>query len=426
MPISQRDKKHIWHPLTQHNNTPDALGITKAKGTLLFDESGKIYIDAISSWYTAVYGHCHPILIEAAYHQMRQLDQVVFAGFTHEPAVKLTEKIIPLLPYGQNRVFFSENGSTAVDIALKIAIQYFHNKGDKRKVFVAFEEGFHGDTFGAMSVSGLSVYNGAFEDFFIEVKRIPVPTEENIDQVLQHLKNILDKGDVAAFIYEPLVQGAAGMKMHEAKNLCQILRLCKQYDVLKIADEVMTGFGKTNTLFASEQVTISPDIICLSKALTAGMLPMALTTCTEKIFSAFLSEDNAKGFFHGHTYTANPIACSVASAAIDLYQSKIIENGKLKIEKSHDNFLNVLMHDKRVMNERTNGIILAFELNTPIDRYGKKRNEIFQFFMEKGVFIRPLGNTIYLTPPFITSEKQMEKVYETTLECIEKFGEKNE
>ena len=312
MPISQRDKKHIWHPLTQHNNTPDALGITKAKGTLLFDESGKIYIDAISSWYTAVYGHCHPILIEAAYHQMRQLDQVVFAGFTHEPAVKLTEKIIPLLPYGQNRVFFSENGSTAVDIALKIAIQYFHNKGDKRKVFVAFEEGFHGDTFGAMSVSGLSVYNGAFEDFFIEVKRIPVPTEENIDQVLQHLKNILDKGDVAAFIYEPLVQGAAGMKMHEAKNLCQILRLCKQYDVLKIADEVMTGF-RVSLGGAQELYEITPDLTALGKVIGGG-LPVGAFGGKAEIMN-FLAPEGP--VYQAGTLSGNPLAVAAGKCLIN-------------------------------------------------------------------------------------------------------------
>jgi len=426
MSLSKRDKKHIWHPLTQHQLLPEALGIQKTKGALLLDEFGNEYIDAIASWYTAIYGHCHPKLIAAAAAQMENMDQIVFAGFTHEPAIELSEKLIPLLPFGQNRLFFSENGSTSVDIALKMAIQYFHNQGERRKVFVAFEEGFHGDTFGAMSVSGLSVYNGAFEDFFISVKRIPIPNEDNLELVLTKLEKILQVGDVIGFIYEPLVQGAAGMKMYKAKFLCQLLRLCKQYNVLKIADEVMTGFGKTRDIFASLQATIQPDIVCLSKALTAGMVPMGITSCTETIFNAFLSDKNAKGFFHGHTYTANPIACKIASVALDLYHSTEMKSNKQRIEKQHQIFCAKLKNDPRVKNTRNEGIIMAFELSQGLNRYGKKRNEIFQFFMDKGIFLRPLGNTIYLTPPFVTSNKQLNKIYETILACLNKFGELNE
>ncbi|MBD3662169.1 MAG: aminotransferase class III-fold pyridoxal phosphate-dependent enzyme, partial [Arenibacter algicola] len=252
------------------------LGIVKAKGAVLFDEHGKEYIDGISSWYTSVYGHCNDAIIAKVYAQMQQLDQVVFSGFTHEPAIALSEALIPLLPENQEKLFFSDNGSTATEIGIKMALQYHHNLGKKRSVLMAFEDGFHGDTFGAMSVSGLSVYNGPFEDYFIEVKRIPVPTDANLEGLLHELENTMDLDVVAGFIYEPLVQGAAAMKMHKAEHLEKILKVIKSHGVLAIADEVMTGFGKTGRHFASDYMTVNPDIICMSKALTAGILPMAV------------------------------------------------------------------------------------------------------------------------------------------------------
>ena len=324
--LSERDKKYLWHPLTQHKLHPEMLGIVRARGALLFGEDGKEYIDGIASWYTSMYGHCNEYISQRVYNQMQHLDQIVFSGFTHEPAVKLSEELIGILPNNQQKLFFSDNGSTATEVGIKMALQYHSNKGEKRNVMLAFEDGFHGDTFGAMSVSGLSVYNGPFEDYFIEVERIPVPTRNNIEAVMGLLKTRLAKDNIAGFIYEPLVQGAAAMKMHDADGLDEILKLLQRHRVLTIADEVMTGFGKTGTDFASDQIRTKPDIICLAKALTAGLIPMAITSCTKEVYSAFYSDDLAKGLFHGHTYTANPLACTAALAGIELLRSEEIQS----------------------------------------------------------------------------------------------------
>ncbi|MET7028513.1 adenosylmethionine--8-amino-7-oxononanoate transaminase [Sediminicola luteus] len=409
--ISERDAKHVWHPLTQHKLHPRMLGITKAKGALLFDESGKEYIDGISSWYTSVYGHCNDYILEKVYQQMQQLDQVVFSGFTHEPAVKLSEELIKILPANQEKLFFSDNGSTATEIGIKMALQYHFNKGHKRNVLLAFEDAFHGDTFGAMSVSGLSVYNGPFEDFFIEVKRIPPPSKENLKEVLALLHTYVTAGNIAGFIYEPLVQGAAAMQMHDAEGLGEILRILKEHDVVTIADEVMTGFGKTGTHFASDQIETKPDIICLSKALTAGLIPMAITSCTQEVYDAFYSDDIAKGLFHGHTYTANPLACTAALAGLELLQSKEIQDNIARIIQSHQAFDARIKNHPKVARTRQTGIIYALDLNIEIERYGNLRDKLMQHFMDKGIFLRPLGNTIYITAPYIVSEDQLEQIY---------------
>jgi adenosylmethionine-8-amino-7-oxononanoate aminotransferase len=395
------------------------LAIAKAKGALLYDEDGKEYVDGISSWYTCMYGHCHPYILEKVMGQMQRLDQVVFSGFTHEPAVRLSEELIKILPGNQEKLFFSDNGSTSTEIGIKMALQYHFNRGEKRNVLLAFEEGFHGDTFGAMSVSGLSVYNGPFEDFFIEVERIPVPTEENIDQILSQLKERLKKNDLAGFIYEPLVQGAAAMKMHHAEGLDQILALLKEHHVLTIADEVMTGFGKTGKHFASDYLTAKPDIMCLSKALTAGLIPMGLTTCTEEVYKAFYSDDMAKGLFHGHTYTANPLACTAALAALELLQTDEIQENIGNIIDWHQQFDKEMRNHPKVGGTRQLGVIYALDLNVKMERYGNLRDRLFKHFMDNGVFLRPLGNTIYILAPFITSREQMERIYDAIRSAVE-------
>ena len=240
MNLKKRDKNHIWHPLTQHKLHPEAIAITKAKGCILTDEDGNEYIDAIASWYTSMYEDCNEYITSRVSNQMQQLDQIVFSGFTHEPAIKLSEELIKILPENQTKIFFSDNGSTSVEIGIKMALQYHFNKGEKRNTLIAFEDAFHGDTFGAMSVSGLSVYNGPFEDFFIDVKRIPVPNSENITSILNTLKNIVAENKIAGFVYEPLVQGAAAMKMHDPNGLNAILKFCKANNIITVADEVMT------------------------------------------------------------------------------------------------------------------------------------------------------------------------------------------
>lgn len=409
--LSERDQKHIWHPLTQHKLHSKMLGITKAKGALLFDENGKEYIDGISSWYTSVYGHCNEFILDRVHGQMQQLDQVVFSGFTHEPAVKLSEELIKILPSNQEKLFFSDNGSTATEIGIKMALQYHFNKGEKRNVMLSFEDGFHGDTFGAMSVSGLSVYNGPFEDYFIDVERIPVPTKDTIENILSSLSARLKKNNIAGFIYEPLVQGAAAMQMHHAGELSRILSLLQAHGVVTVADEVMTGFGKTGTHFASDQITTKPDIICLSKALTAGLLPMAITSCSQNIYEAFYSDEIAKGLFHGHTYTANPLACTAALAGLELLQSAEIQGNIQHIIKSHQAFDVEIRQHPKVARTRQCGIIYALDINIKMERYGNLRDRLFSHFMDNGVFLRPLGNTIYILAPYIISDAQLQKVY---------------
>ncbi len=412
MTLKERDKKHIWHPLTQHKLHPEAIAITKAKDCVLYDEDGNEYIDAIASWYTCMYGHCNEYITSKVAKQMQQLDQVVFSGFTHEPAVKLSEELIKILPDNQNKIFFSDNGSTSVEIGIKMALQYHSNKGNKRNVLIAFEDGFHGDTFGAMSVSGLSVYNGPFEEFFITVERIPTPNGKNHQEILNRLKEITNTQKVAGFVYEPLVQGAAAMKMHDSDGLEAILSYCKNNSIITIADEVMTGFGKTGTYFASDQISIKPDVICMSKALTGGLLPMAITSCTQAIYEAFYSDDIGKGLFHAHTYSANPIACTAALASVELLQSENIQNNIKKVIASHKTFGDRIKEHPKVKSIRQTGVIFALDLNIEMERYGNLRDKLLNFFMDNGVFLRPLGQTIYIQAPYTIIQKQLNKVYD--------------
>lgn len=420
--LVNRDKQTIWHPLTQHKTASDAMPIVKAKGAVLYGEDGTEYIDAIASWYTAMYGHCNDYIINAAGAQMKQLDQIVFTGFTHTPAVELSEKLLAILPENQTKVMFNDNGSTAVEIGIKMALQYHFNKGEKRDTLLAFEGGFHGDTFGAMSVSGLDVYNGPFNEHFLKVVRIPTPHGVNNVEVLNLLEALSKENSLAGFVYEPLVQGAAGMTMHDKQGLEAILKFCKSKNIITIADEVMTGFGKTGTHFASLQMDTKPDVMCLSKALTAGLVPMGITTCTQAIFDAFYHDDISKGLFHAHTYSANPIACATAIAGINLLLSQEMQNNQQRIIKAHQQFAEKLCGFPSVKNIRQTGVILAFELDVEMERYGNLRNQLFQFFMSKGVFLRPLGNTIYILPPYVITDKQLQGVYLVIEMAINKFS----
>ena len=418
MNLQDRDRKHIWHPLTQHQTAKDPIGIVKAKGALLWDENGKEYIDGIASWYTTMYGHCNDHIIAAVSEQMQTLDFTMFTGFTHEPAVRLSEKLMEILPENQAKIFFNDNGSTAVEAAIKMALQFFHNRGERRDTLIAFEDGFHGDTFGAMSASGISSYNGPFEDFLLKVVRLPVPQEHNKDRVLALLKTLLQQHQCAAFIFEPLVQGAAGMKFHDAGGLDALIQLCKETNVLTIADEIMTGFGKTGRNFASDFLAHKPDIMCLSKALTAGMFPLSITSCSQDVFEGFLSEAPSKGFFHAHTFSAHPLGCAAAIAGIDLMLSKEMQENQARIKLSHEHFAKVLSTRPKALNVRVKGVILAFELDNAMDRYGSQRNQLYQFFIDKGFILRPLGNTIYLLPPYVITNKELNKLYDTILEVV--------
>jgi len=417
--LSERDKNHLWHPLTQHRTAAPRLGIVKSRGALLWDENGNSYIDGIASWYTAMYGHCNPEITDAISKQMSELDFVMFSGFTHEPAVELSERLIEILPDNQEKIFFNDNGSTAIEAGIKMALQYHFNKGDKRDTLIAFEDGFHGDTFGAMSASGLSSYNGPFEDFLLKVERIPVPQENTIETVLEKLETILKDNSCAAFVFEPLVQGAAGMKFHSAKGLDALIKKCQQKGVIAIADEIMTGFGKTGKNFASENLRHKPDIICLSKALTAGMFPLSITSCTQNVFDAFLSDEVAKGFFHAHTFSAHPLGCAAALAGIALLNSKEILERRSYIENAHRRFAFKVKNHQKIKEIRCMGVILAIDLTVETDRYGTLRDRLYDFFMGNGVNLRPLGNTIYVLPPYVIANDQLEKIYGTITKSLE-------
>ena len=421
MTTLEKDNLHIWHPLTQHKTARLPVAIEKAEGAVLYAEDGTEYIDGIASWYTCMYGHGNEYIVNAMHEQMKQLDFVMFSGFTHKPAVQLAEKLLDILPHNQKKVFFNDNGSTAVEAGIKMAFQYFHNKEDKRDTLIAFEDGFHGDTFGAMSASGLSSYNGPFEDFLLKVIRIPTPQEDNLEMVCELLLAAFNEHKCAAFIFEPLAQGAAGMKFHSASGLDKLVKLCKEHDVLTIADEIMTGFGKTGTDFACDQLENKPDIMCLSKALTAGMFPLSITSCNQKMFDAFLSEEVHKGFFHAHTFSAHPIGCASAIASIELLQSPEIMASRKTIEENHQAFATLIASHPKAQNVRIKGVIFALDLDIPMQRYGNLRDKLYQFFIDRGVALRPLGNTIYILPPYVITEVQLQKIYDVIAEALDHF-----
>lgn len=411
MSLTKRDRAHIWHPLTQHQTASPPLAIVKTMGTRLIDHNGNSYIDGISSWYTAMFGHCNPYITQAMTEQMKTLDFVMFSGFTHEPAIELSEKLTAILPDNQQKIFFNDNGSTAVEAAIKMAIQYYDNKSQKRDTLIAFENGFHGDTFAAMSASGIASYNAPFEDFLLKVKRIATPTEDNLEDVLATLKTILDTHKCVGFIFEPLVQGAAGMKFHSQQGLDKLIATCKAHDVICIADEIMTGFGKTGTNFAVDQLQHKPDIMCLSKALTAGMFPLSITSCTQEIFNGFLSDQVHKGFFHAHTYSAHPVGCAAAIASIELLTSPKILKQRDYIAQAHQEFVTKIQHHPSVQQVRCKGVILAIDLALEMERYGNLRDELYQFFMDHGVALRPLGNTVYVLPPYVITHQELDTIY---------------
>lgn len=337
--LQERDDRHLWHAYTQHQTASKPIGIVKGKDALLWDENGKEYIDAIASWWVNPFGHSNEVLAKAAYRQLTQLEHVLFGGFTHEPAVALAEKLIALLPDNQQKIFFSDNGSTAVEVAIKMAIQSFYNKGEQKHVIVAFENAFHGDTFAAMATSGISFFTEAFKDQLLEVVRIPAPTKGNEQKSQEVFKKVIAKHNPAGFIFEPLVQGAAGMVMHQPQALDELIKIAKQHNVLTIADEVMTGFGKTGRVFACGYLQEKPDIICLSKALTGGTIPLAVTSATQAVFDAFCDEDVNKALFHGHTFMANPTGCAIALSAIDLLQSDEMQENIKRVHTNHQQFI---------------------------------------------------------------------------------------
>ncbi len=421
MSLTEKDSQYLWHPYTQHKTASAPIAITKGKGALLWDENGKEYIDAIASWWVNPYGHSNTFIADAIYKQLTTLEHVLFGGFTHEPAVEVAEKLVTILPNNQQKLFFSDNGSTAVEIAIKVALQYFFNKGEKRTAIIAFENAFHGDTFAAMAASGISLFTDAFQGMFIDVVRIPVPVVGQEEVSFSALAKALKNNNCAGFIFEPLVQGAAGMVMYEPAALDTLIQMCKANNVLTIADEVMTGFGKTGKTFASDYLVEQPDMMCLSKALTGGTIPMAITTFTQEIFDAFYDEDINKALFHGHTFTANPTGCAAALASLELLQTPEMQANLVRVNAKHLAFEKRVQSHSKVVTTRVLGVIFALEIKTEsaASYYGNLRNKLYNFFIENGVILRPVGNIVYILPPYVITDEQLEKVYQVVESALE-------
>ncbi|RYD91717.1 MAG: adenosylmethionine--8-amino-7-oxononanoate transaminase, partial [Sphingobacteriales bacterium] len=341
--------------------------------------------------------------------------------FTHKPAQQVAERLLPLLPSNQKKLFFSDNGSTAVEIAIKAALQYFYNKGEKRTKIIAFENGFHGDTFAAMAASGISFFTEAFRGSLIEVERIPVPVEGKEAESLAALEQLIATEAYAAFIFEPLVQGAAGMVMYQPEALDSLIAICKAHNVFTISDEVMTGFGKTGKTFACDYLSQQPDMMCLSKALTGGTIPMAITTFTQQIFDGFYSDDVNKALFHGHTFTANPTGCAAVLASFDLLFTDAMQANIQRVNAQHLDFKQRVEKHPRVKTTRVLGVIFALEItrNGAEEYYGGFRNRLYDFFLGKGVIMRPVGNIVYVLPPYIISDELLAQVYTVIEEALE-------
>lgn len=421
MSLTERDLKVIWHPYTQMKTAKPPVGIVRGEGALLFDEEGKQYIDAVSSWWVNIHGHAHPYIAQKVSEQLHKLEHVIFAGFTHEGAVELAERLLAILPANQKKAFYSDNGSTAVEVAIKMCLQYWLNKGDQRTKIIAFNNAYHGDTFGAMAVSGRSAFTKAFDSLLFEVEFIDIPNKENIESLRSQISDL--KSHTACFIFEPLVQGSAGMIMYEAEYLNELMAHCREEEVMLIADEVFTGFGRTGKPFATNHVGIEPDIMCFSKGLTGGTMALGLTTCTQQIYDAFLSDDKLKTLFHGHSFTANPIACASALASLDLFQQPETAENIARIKAAHTAFADKIRNRPKIKTVRQTGTILAMEWETGDNTsyFSSLRDKLYHYFLAAGVILRPLGNVIYILPPYCITNEQLSYVYSKIEQALEEL-----
>jgi adenosylmethionine-8-amino-7-oxononanoate aminotransferase len=440
--LSKRDKQSIWHPFTPLLGGTDPLPLLRAEGMYLYTEDGRQILDCIGSWWVNLHGHSHPHIAEAIYRQATQLEHVIFAGFTHEPAVQLAEKLLQILPANQSKVFYSDNGSTAVEVALKMAFQFWYNQGIEKKKVVAIQGSYHGDTFGAMSVGDRSPFNAPFAPYLFEVEFIDFPSchcdacclgnavlkrgcadnaRESMVEVIRQFQNLAESGQVAAFIFEPLVQGSSGMRMYSAHLLDELMRIAQAQGILCIADEVMTGFGRTGELFASDHLSLAPDIICLSKGLTGGTMAMGVTTCTEAVVSAFRSSDLMKTFFHGHSFTANPIACAAALASLELLLTEQCSYDIYRIGRKHQAFRDQMQDHPGVKEIRCMGVILAVEINTLHETgyFNEARSSLYTYFLGQDLLIRPLGNVIYVLPPYIIQDEELDRIYDAITQLLD-------
>ena len=418
--MTKTHRMPVWHPFTQHALQPDMVKIARSEGAYLYTEDGRRLIDAISSWWIVTHGHRHPAIVEAVRDQAERLDQIIFAGYTHAPAENLAKGLLELVPQGLEHVFFSDSGSTSVEVALKMALGYWRNIGVERSRIVVMEHSYHGDTIGAMSVGARGTFNDPYGPLLFDVSRIPFPAAGHEQASLDALETLCRREKPAAFIVEPLVLGAGGMLMYAAPVLGEMHRICAVHEVLFIADEVMTGWGRTGTLFACEQAGITPDIACYSKGLTGGFLPLAVTLCRTEIFAAHYSTDRRRTFFHSSSYTANPIACAAALANLEIWRSEPVVERIAGVAAMQDERMRRFDGDPRFENLRRTGTIAALDLKVGDQGYlADIGPRLLQFFQDRNLVLRPLGNTIYILPPYCVTAADLDCVYDAIAEAAD-------
>jgi adenosylmethionine---8-amino-7-oxononanoate aminotransferase len=416
--VADADRRHVWHPYTQHGAVTAPIVVKRARGAYLYDENGRAIFDAISSWWVTLHGHAEPAIAAAIAEQAAKLEQVIFAGFTHEPGARLAAELVARVPAGLERVFYSDDGSTAVEVATKIALQYWRNRGEPRRLIVALENAYHGDTFGAMSVSGRSLFTDPFGDLLFEVARLPDPVDGDVGAAFDALVHA--RGDeIAALIVEPMILAAGGMRMWSASSLRALRELATRHGIPLIADEVLTGFGRTGPLFACEHAGITPDLMCLSKGLSGGFMAFAATLATGEMFEAFRSPDRKKTLFHGHSFTANPIACAAALASLALLDETCASRRRA-IEDSHRGAARRFESLSTVTNVRVLGTIIALDLVAPDRGYlSGVGPALQQRALDRGVLLRPLGDTVYLLPPYCSTSDDLAVAYDVIAEFAE-------
>lgn len=410
----------VWHPFTQHGLKEPIPKIVRAEGAILHTDRGRRIIDGISSWWVTTHGHCQPRIMAAIAKQTRKLDQIMFAGWTHEPAERLATQLVELMPHRLSRVFFSDSGSTSVEVALKMALGFWANRGEPRHRIIVMEHSYHGDTVGAMSVGARGVFNQSYAPLLFDVSRIPFPSVGLEQDTLDTLERYCRDHNAAALIVEPLILGAAGMLIYTPDVLSEMRRICAHHGVLFIADEVMTGWGRTGTLLASEQAKVTPDILCLSKGLTGGSLPLAVTMATDEIFDAHWSTDRSRQFFHSSSYTANPIACAAASANISIWRDEPVFERIAKLKRRQAQGLDRLAELPGISNPRQLGTIIAVDVAAKgNDGYlSSLAPTLLQYFREADALLRPLGNTIYVMPPYSIAAADLSLLFDLIEEAV--------
>ncbi len=413
---------NLWHPFTIIKDAPEPLKVKSGKGAYLELEDGRTLLDCISSWWVNLHGHSHPEIARAIYEQAQQLEHVIFAGFTHDPAEELAELIASELPGKLNRVFFSDNGSTSVEVGMKMAYQYWKNLGKDRKTFICFEGAYHGDTLGAMSAGERSIFTEVFSDWLFDVEVVPFPETwmddperaRKEDKVIEQVERLLDQhpDKYAGILLEPLVQGAGGMRMCSEEFLQKLHWVNRQFGVLLLFDEVMTGFGRTGDYFACKRAQVEPDIICLSKGITGGFMPLSVTVCSDKIFESFNSSEPIKTFWHGHSYTGNPLGCAAGVASWKILKEN--EAAFTGMEAVHLRHLEDLKDYPALERLRVKGTIAAMDIVN--DEEGGYLNSVASRIkkecVDHGVLLRPLGNVLYLMPPYCVTEDELSMIYE--------------